>query len=502
MVVSPESILVRLLLLRVLTGLTAAFFASAATAFDVVDQSNTGQSTGGFSYEFYSLAQEFKPNFTTLSFVDVPVSCCSLFNPSSATLRVDIRSGGIGGPVIASSSPLVVLPGLSEEWVQFVIAPAVGLTPGATYVIELVHVSGDSGLWYFTRDTYAAGIAYKDGSPLTNADWMFRTGVLSDEPPQLPAVRVPVEYTNLFDEGALAGGGQGPLDPGQVLYTEPPDTAADSTPSNTTDFFPGTESGTEPDQQIDAIANGLDYLELEVGRNDADLVVSLAGDPVVGPSPVAAFLENRFGLATPLYRQVDLDTGDGPGVVDDVDGIELWGPLGADDALYYSRENDVSSGVSVWMDNGGVPSPFVTHAVIVAAVTSLGYSGFASEVDVDALMVRNVGAAEDPEPGDEILFSIRATPSGNFDGGEIIRLPIGGTPSFLVHGGHVWDTAFSVAARLGGSTEEVDGLEAFPSPPTIPALEIGGLALLGVLVAAAGVRAIRPSQGAASRLEG
>ncbi|MBW2400450.1 MAG: hypothetical protein JRG80_14405 [Deltaproteobacteria bacterium] len=85
-------------------------------------------------------------------------------------------------------------------------------------------------------------------------------------------------------------------------------------------------------------------------------------------------------------------------------------------------------------------------------------------------MVRNLASREEFEAGDEILFSIRAVPQANFDGGEIIRLPAGGAASFLSHGGHDWDSAFATAATFESNSEDVDALEATPSPSEIPSL--------------------------------
>jgi hypothetical protein len=94
--------------------------------------------------------------------------------------------------------------------------------------------------------------------------------------------------------------------------------------------------------------------------------------------------------------------------------------------------------------------------------------------------VRDIGSTEDPDPGDEILFSIRA--AGNFDGGEIIRLPVFGTPSFLEHGGHTWDTAFGVIDAFGSESEDIDGIEAIASVSAVPSLARWSIGVLTMLM--------------------
>ena len=124
----------------------------------------------------------------------------------------------------------------------------------------------------------------------------------------------------------------------------------------------------------------------------------------------------------------------------------------------------------------------------MSAVTTLGYSGAAADVDLDALMVRNVGSGVEFDLGDEILFSIRATPVGGFDGGEIIRLPAVGAPSFLVHGGHTWDTAFDVATAFDADSEDVDALEAVPITIGVPVMGWGFSTALVLALLAVGAR--------------
>ena len=100
----------------------------------------------------------------------------------------------------------------------------------------------------------------------------------------------------------------------------------------------------------------------------------------------------------------------------------------------------------------------VTNAAVLTFVNSLGAA--AAVVDLDALMV-------DESAATRILFSVR--PTGTFDGGEIMVMNyVSGAGGFLVHGGHVWDTAYDVVANygsLGMTSEDIASLEAVSSVP-------------------------------------
>ena len=75
-----------------------------------------------------------------------------------------------------------------------------------------------------------------------------------------------------------------------------------------------------------------------------------------------------------------------------------------------------------------------------------------------------------------------------FDGGEIFvwdTVP-GSVATFLMHGGHVWDTAFGVMATYNTPSENINALE---SISTIP--EPGAMGLVSIAIVAAATRRIR-----------
>ena len=302
-----------------------------------------------------------------------------------------------------------------------------------------------------------------------------------------------LEFSNLIDKEAeegVPGWGISVPNPLQVIYTHPKDAVGGPFPRNTFDF--GEEG------EVDALANGLDafFHDLIDSANNAVLLVSFEYDPQwggpIGPGddppdgPIPVYAECNGGTHFPKWD--DYHCVNDPNTVDDLDGMEVWGPYynedvmpNPDDAEYFSVVGD--PGFSVFYMTTG--AGYVPQPDIQAAVVDLGYTG--GTVDLDALMVWDHDFDQTWNTGDIIIFSIRGT-TGTWDGGEIVVLPFGGPPYYLNHGGHDWDTAFDVATafQLDPDTEEVDAIEAYPQQPRpqTPALTEWGLIILVALLIA------------------
>ena len=124
----------------------------------------------------------------------------------------------------------------------------------------------------------------------------------------------PVEFCDnvLGDKEAPPPGGViVGLDPGQVLFTLPPDLPGAPFPLDTQDY----------DDELDALANSGDAYYSAVKNNRADLLLSFAGDP--GAPAEAVYMEDVLGNCSPLWDHVHLSFGGG---IEDLDGLELWGP--------------------------------------------------------------------------------------------------------------------------------------------------------------------------------
>lgn len=207
----------------------------------------------------------------------------------------------------------------------------------------------------------------------------------------------------------------------------------------------------------------------------------------------------------------------------DLDGLELWGPEPATtaDSDKYSLDEDVTTGgVSVWnYDLGtGLSSPYITHAAIVTAVTTLlgvpsptamsagGEFSGVDAINLDALMVQDVVGDDlsfDRSPtgaplgSDSIIFSIRQMPDP-FDpdgdgyyatGSELFVLDASGFVSYLVHGGHDWSHSYTLARmRLAGTNDlayvDIDAIEAIGAFVEVPEPATWAMATLGCVALA------------------
>jgi hypothetical protein len=293
------------------------------------------------------------------------------------------------------------------------------------------------------------------------------------------------EFSNVPDRKAVPGGGS--IDgrkPMQGLYTEPIDVAGPPNPQNAI-FYRDADT---INGQIDALANIGDLYFGKLIADQAVLLVSFQVDPggnavwYETPAPVTRGVK---------WTQAQLNNPNTPPdtQLTDLDALQLWGAdIGWGNA--YSILGDPPVGappvrysVFLWWDQRPGPPAhsigYVPRADIVAAVRALGFpASDTGLVDLDGLMVMDTGGDFDSvwNTGDTIIFSIRATGSAppHWDGGEIVVLPFGGPPTFLNHGGHLWNTAFICSTAFGVHTEEVDAIEAFVDTITVTQISISG----------------------------
>jgi hypothetical protein len=285
------------------------------------------------------------------------------------------------------------------------------------------------------------------------------------------------KFSDDDDKQQAAGGdGIGAAQVGRVLQTIIPDVIGNGVPQN--DFL--NPNG----RQVDAVANRRDGLFGKLIANRAVLRISIEGDQKgkgvwkvwyedIAPNTRGAEWEE------PHFNKQLVQ----PGLPQDLDGLQLFGGW----VHFYSEEGDPAGpGVraSVRDMNGNV---YITHDEIVAAVTFLGWNG-SGDIDLDGLMAWDVAPEDEWSDGDTIIFSIRDTRpgGGNWDGGEIVVLPHIGQPAsafFLVHGGHIWNTGFDVHTAFGVQKDEVDAIEAGPTPwQQTPTLTGWGLIILVALL--------------------
>lgn len=257
------------------------------------------------------------------------------------------------------------------------------------------------------------------------------------------------------------------------------------------------------DGQVDAMANRGDLFFQEVRSDEVWMIFSTGTYGAATVTDRDIYVEVPGAPLGGLWAtgaEVDIDANNDlmemAGTVANpmnVDALEVWctdGGAGAD-ADTYSLIGDTvvetASGrrVSVFDYAGGASSAAFYRDELLAAV--LGLTGLAGQeladleefFDVDAMMVDLFDQA--------ITFSIAPialTGGGGamvFDGGEIFtwdRLN-GGPAAYLVHGGHVWDTAFDVMGTFGTQDENVNALEGV-SVPVPASLALSLIGLLGL----------------------
>ena len=263
-----------------------------------------------------------------------------------------------------------------------------------------------------------------------------------------------------------------------------------------------------PNPETDALANDNDLLFQELRDNRAALIFSTDGDGAIYYEDTAG--AGGIWAAPPTINMIAPPR--------DVDAIEVWGPdstdaMSGDDAFNYSLESRPPLGpgafdpgfVSVWHVPGSAPGalgptafPLLSTGELAAAIFPLAPAGtpiqvLQEELDLDGMMLDINEFEPDPVGGGagvrvgRINFSIDpiidASGAVVFDGGEIFTwdfaFPGPIVPAaFLSHGGHLWDTAFSVIGTFGTATENVNGIEAVPEPAASFLLVLG-MMLLG-----------------------
>jgi hypothetical protein len=127
------------------------------------------------------IGQSFTPAFPRLWYVEL-----GLDNPSAGpvSLTLNVRQGTISGPIVGTASLTVPVTGSNNPKffsAVFLPFPGVPVTPGMTYVLDLVGSGSDTVQWYVqSGGTYPGGTAIEGGAPDSSQDYIFRTYGLGD----------------------------------------------------------------------------------------------------------------------------------------------------------------------------------------------------------------------------------------------------------------------------------------------------------------------------------
>jgi hypothetical protein len=180
---------------------------SPTTRLAVVDQSSVVDTSRAGWWSIKTLGpvgQTFRPSFAGLDAVELwtedqwDAECSGV----GARLKVNLHEAAIDGPLVGSSSP-IVLPDCFKGIAFFGFPSLIAVTPDKVYVMEVVVTSGDNwgAVWQQVPDAYPRGESMVLGAS-GNGDIWFQEG-LRDFAPRTEAYC----QNNLWQHVRRADGG-------------------------------------------------------------------------------------------------------------------------------------------------------------------------------------------------------------------------------------------------------------------------------------------------------
>lgn len=130
------------------------------------------------------VGQSFTPLLPGVGFVRLFLFDSSL-NGIGATIFLNLRSDSMTGPILGSTQPVFMADGFTGR-TNFLFPTEVAVSPGTTYIFELVVQSGDN--WRVIdapNFNYPGGTAFGQGLPAPPFDLWFREGIIVPEPSSL-----------------------------------------------------------------------------------------------------------------------------------------------------------------------------------------------------------------------------------------------------------------------------------------------------------------------------
>ena len=180
------------------TGLMTQGFARADVLVDQSLTRDAGQDAGAFGLSPASsddLGQTFTPGFSLIDYASAGLNLAS-----STTVRARILEGSLDGSVVATSQSFSTgadgpLSYATDGLTAFTFGTPAALTPGASYVLQILVEQG-SGSWIYGQlDFPVSGLAGYEGGVITERnfrgqisyggpalDLIFATGLLATAP--------------------------------------------------------------------------------------------------------------------------------------------------------------------------------------------------------------------------------------------------------------------------------------------------------------------------------
>lgn len=175
----------KLLLPAILVTLTVGLARGQGTlSFDQEsssDESVFPNGTGLTLQQHTQFGQSFTPSLSAVDFVRLNLNDKNPNNTLGAVLRVNLRTGAINGPILATTGAVSLTNGFSGV-VSFSFVGPAQLAPGTTYFLEPIVQSGDQWNVLAGEYNYPGGAMFADGFQSTASDFWFREGVVVPEP--------------------------------------------------------------------------------------------------------------------------------------------------------------------------------------------------------------------------------------------------------------------------------------------------------------------------------
>ena len=136
------------------------------------------------------IGQSFTPSLSSVDFIGLALNDANPGNGLGATVTLDLRSGSITGPLLATTTPVTMPDGYTGNVPAnpgsygpiFFFPTPVTVTPGTTYYFDIDVLSGDTWIVGIGGGTYPGGHAYANGVASTAANLVFYEGVVVPEP--------------------------------------------------------------------------------------------------------------------------------------------------------------------------------------------------------------------------------------------------------------------------------------------------------------------------------
>ena len=185
------------MLFRVLLLLSVAVFSGIAELSAQVDQDHWVPSEFNNNYNsFLGLQQEFTPALNSMDSAQFSLGQGLMGATSTfgGPVVLNIRQGGVDGPIIAASSTVVVPPAFHGDIVFRFIQP-VALVPGLVYAMEPFSPTQATLIFDANRPpftpSYQGGRLFCNGQFEGGVDLLFRQGIgLVPEPPTLSLLAI------------------------------------------------------------------------------------------------------------------------------------------------------------------------------------------------------------------------------------------------------------------------------------------------------------------------